>query len=547
MLCFAYFQAKENIILYGTGLYIIIMAVQYLGLLLLVLSAWLTQYPTSGKLQPTQDCTTAWECCIYEFLSDEFNPCCNDHGCCPLCDKYWPEGCCFNNETYKFGSIVIEHPENCIKFLCTAEPLLQIPFIKATVHPVFYNSGTANTYCSGNLNLNCVDKFGILRPEGSEWFVSATCELCQCIKGKIECRPVKRPCPPPPNPVCVPKPGGCCPQWDCGSLPKNGAGCIANDGTYFSYGQAWWDSQNPCVYNKCTENGILQFKKDCSKLLPPSNPSCRLIKPENECCEKWQCDLQCPDPSSYGRVCFHYFDQCKSDLDCKTGESCCLVAGCGQECIRLCKDSLGNFHTIGEVWLEPYTQENFTCTEEGSKPVNKNGVQTPPPIPKEPEIYPHRPTLADCLSTGLNLTKLAQDLQILSNLTDVFPLKDPNQYLSEYLEIFRQDDGLLTPDETRRVQTLAERFNWSSVFSLLNVDTKEQQLAALSAGDASLQIKNVVSEAIAQRNDTLLSDSPSVKHQVAFRRTDPISTQMAQLGVVIEEATLKLVLRFVST
>nr|AFD28291.1 WAP2 [Eriocheir sinensis] len=41
----------------------------------------------------------------------------------------------------------------------------------------------------------------------------------------------------------------------------------------------------------------------------------------------------CPDPNSFGRVCFQYFDQCASDRQCRRGERCCLVAGCGRECI----------------------------------------------------------------------------------------------------------------------------------------------------------------------------------------------------------------------
>ncbi|XP_045589284.1 uncharacterized protein [Procambarus clarkii] len=45
----------------------------------------------------------------------------------------------------------------------------------------------------------------------------------------------------------------------------------------------------------------------------------------------------CPDPNSFGRVCIQYYDQCTSDQECRTtgrGHKCCLVAGCGKECMN---------------------------------------------------------------------------------------------------------------------------------------------------------------------------------------------------------------------
>ncbi|XP_018012509.1 uncharacterized protein LOC108669639 isoform X2 [Hyalella azteca] len=45
---------------------------------------------------------------------------------------------------------------------------------------------------------------------------------------------------------------------------------------------------------------------------------------------------QCPDPNSYGRNCFIYRDQCKNSRQCQqSGQRCCLVAGCGHECVDL--------------------------------------------------------------------------------------------------------------------------------------------------------------------------------------------------------------------
>ncbi|KAF2360079.1 WAP-type 'four-disulfide core' domain [Trinorchestia longiramus] len=42
----------------------------------------------------------------------------------------------------------------------------------------------------------------------------------------------------------------------------------------------------------------------------------------------------CPDPSSYGRTCIQYIDQCQTSSECGDGGACCLVAGCGKECVR---------------------------------------------------------------------------------------------------------------------------------------------------------------------------------------------------------------------
>jgi serine protease inhibitor len=42
----------------------------------------------------------------------------------------------------------------------------------------------------------------------------------------------------------------------------------------------------------------------------------------------------CPDPNSFERACVDYVDQCQTDSDClEDGKICCLVAGCGKECM----------------------------------------------------------------------------------------------------------------------------------------------------------------------------------------------------------------------
>ncbi|XP_045617112.1 perlwapin [Procambarus clarkii] len=44
----------------------------------------------------------------------------------------------------------------------------------------------------------------------------------------------------------------------------------------------------------------------------------------------------CPNPNSFGRFCFVFRNQCDSHRQCQKsgrGRRCCLVAGCGRECM----------------------------------------------------------------------------------------------------------------------------------------------------------------------------------------------------------------------
>eukprot|EP00978_Attheya_sp_CCMP212_P022259 scaffold66137_cov65-Attheya_sp.AAC.4 len=44
--------------------------------------------------------------------------------------------------------------------------------------------------------------------------------------------------------------------------------------------------------------------------------------------------LECPAPDSFNRVCIQNYDQCASDNECSDSKVCCLVAGCGKECMN---------------------------------------------------------------------------------------------------------------------------------------------------------------------------------------------------------------------
>nr|XP_039256151.1 keratin-associated protein 5-1-like [Styela clava] len=43
--------------------------------------------------------------------------------------------------------------------------------------------------------------------------------------------------------------------------------------------------------------------------------------------------LTCPDPDSFGRNCITFSNQCENNDGCSGGKICCLVAGCGLDCV----------------------------------------------------------------------------------------------------------------------------------------------------------------------------------------------------------------------
>mmetsp|Transcript_8810 Transcript_8810/g.16014 ORF Transcript_8810/g.16014 Transcript_8810/m.16014 type:complete len:243 (+) Transcript_8810:477-1205(+) len=59
-----------------------------------------------------------------------------------------------------------------------------------------------------------------------------------------------------------------------------------------------------------------------------NNGGCRM--------KRYCCPLktpECPPPESFNRECLQYVDQCMSDIDCSRSKMCCLVSGCGKECM----------------------------------------------------------------------------------------------------------------------------------------------------------------------------------------------------------------------
>ncbi|XP_068205835.1 lactoperoxidase-like isoform X2 [Palaemon carinicauda] len=456
------------------------MKMELLGTLLLVLlgnfiSARVLPGPSEAL---REDCSSAWECCSYEFLSVAFQRCCYDHGCCPLCDKFWSKGCFYNSANFKFGSVVEYHPQECKKLVCVAKTSTALPYVTGVIVQTHFNPDMYGLACSHLGKSICIDDFGIYRHEHEEWFVSSTCQQCWCINGLIKCQPGKWKCPMPSHPNCIAKVYGCCPQWDCGE------------------------------------------KKSV-----------------------------CPDPDSFGRVCIQYFDQCHTDLDCGLGNICCLVAGCGKECMSPCVDDYGVTHNIGETWCNPGSRGNkLICQDTGIFHVEGSCSSVTNSISYQEErssVDPPR-SLHDCLiRSGLNLTLLAGQVETLEKIVKELPFKDFGFYVEAYKTL--ATTGNITANETLKsqdildTQNFARRFQWDSVIPLLSTDTTRQQSSALSAGEIRLQINDITSRVQFTRNISVEEKSPSEFHQVAFRRTDPISTNMAQLGYAVGEATTRFV------
>ncbi|XP_066944182.1 uncharacterized protein [Macrobrachium rosenbergii] len=401
-----------------------------------------------------EDCFTAWECCTLEFLSKEFQRCCFDHGCCPLCDIFWPKGCFYNYKNYDFGSAIEYNPQECKKLVCVAEVSTLPPYVKGIIMQTTYNTGIAGPICRTTVNTICVDNFGIHRAENEEWFVSSTCQQCWCKNGAIHCQRAKWQCPSPPHPNCIAVPYGCCPKWDCGGGQTSG--CPDPD----SYGRVCIQYIDQC-----------QSDRDCG-----TEGHCCLVAG----CGK-ECMSVCPDPNSYGRVCIQYIDQCQSDRDCGTEGHCCLVAGCGKECMR----------------------------------------------------------------SGLNFSAVAGQVETLMKIKSKLPFKDVNFFVEGFKSLVTPGNITVNvsfgSEVVAEINSRAQTFKWDSVLPLLSKDTSKLQTSALSVGELSLQISNVTSSVLFNKNVTIEERSPSSFHQVSFRRTDPISTQMAQLGLAVGEATSKFV------
>ncbi|XP_064106255.1 LOW QUALITY PROTEIN: chorion peroxidase-like [Macrobrachium nipponense] len=95
----------------------------------------------------------------------------------------------------------------------------------------------------------------------------------------------------------------------------------------------------------------------------------------------------------------------------------------------------------------------------------------------------------------------------------------------------------VTDEEISLAREFAKEMALESVFQLVSQDTAPQQKAGLVEGKTQLEKKDEIEAAMEAANITFSEDDPSLKHQSAFRRTDPISTMMARGGLIQIEAT----------
>ncbi|XP_071516656.1 kielin/chordin-like protein isoform X2 [Panulirus ornatus] len=177
----------------------------------------------------------------------------------------------------------------------------------------------------------CVDDNGVHHEVG-EWWEDQDdpCIHLQCTKDGIKRSRVE--CPlltSQPHRGCRLVQEDCCYVWRCQL-------CIDDQGVERRIGEEWKDPTDPCKDHLCTRDGIETVHIACLPPPPPPGLNCHLRVRPGECCHTWTCREECPDPSSLSRDCVGlHHDQCQRDEECPAGDQCCLVAGCGKQCITV--------------------------------------------------------------------------------------------------------------------------------------------------------------------------------------------------------------------
>ncbi|XP_065334264.1 protein kinase C-binding protein NELL1-like isoform X3 [Cloeon dipterum] len=185
---------------------------------------------------------------------------------------------------------------------------------------------------------------GSVHSDGATW--QRDCDLCSCVKGVVQCRPVQCPETKCKNPVIAP--GDCCPS------------CLKQcyfKGVFYDHGEQV-NNEKQCVECKC-ENGVLR----CTRIDP------RTMCPELQCPPEQQfsvpdkCCKYCPgtDYCAKGHVCHpnatclnlqtEYSCQCNAGFHgngrvCKDVDECREIGGrlghyCGLNTI--CRNSQGSY------------------------------------------------------------------------------------------------------------------------------------------------------------------------------------------------------------
>ncbi|XP_050723635.1 kielin/chordin-like protein [Eriocheir sinensis] len=251
--------------------------------------------------------------------------------CCPT----WVCGGCVDRygKLHALGSTWTDPGNPCITYQCSdrGTRLVQKDDCKPLGLKPEHNCQRIKKDCCYVWNCvgdktHCVDDQGVERRVGEEWYnPDNLCIQCRCtedltiVKAIRDCaRPV-----PKPSPDCIMEVTSCCPFWSCP--------CVDALGVERAVGDVWKHPTNECVSLECTRDGVRQTPVACPQMSLRPNPRC--VMHFDGCCPAWNCPAACPDPFSFNRNCFQYFDQCYSDHNCRAGERCCLVAGCGRECM----------------------------------------------------------------------------------------------------------------------------------------------------------------------------------------------------------------------
>lgn len=181
--------------------------------------------------------------------------------------------------------------------------------------------------CPGD-KTHCTDKQGVKREAGEEWIDPVNpCFHYRCTED-FEIVKTVRDCPRPqprPNKSCWLAVDQCCPVWRCPCVDEAGVAKVVGD--------VWSHPTNECLSLECTSDGVQEIPVRCPKI--PPRPGYNCVLELEDCCNVWRCPGDCPDPFSFDRRCFQYFDQCYSDRQCGSRMKCCLVAGCGKECMHV--------------------------------------------------------------------------------------------------------------------------------------------------------------------------------------------------------------------
>ncbi|XP_068223713.1 peroxidase-like isoform X1 [Palaemon carinicauda] len=400
-------------------------------------------------------------------------------------------------------------------------PFVLLTFLKGVKSQFTILGGTVQ-------DTGCTDRNRIHRLPQEEWYESSTCENCFCDEGQISCQVANVTCPKAPDASCKLGPvEGCCPIWNCTEKMCQGR----------KPDEEWTDVQNPCKKYKCTEQGLVVTRIKCPPVPVLTGSSC-FQRNEEKCCPSWYC-LSCPDPQSFRRLCITYEDQCVNDTSCEYGEICCLVPGCGKECMTPCIDDSGISRAIGQVWKVPDSpNESKVCREDGiHKVVNECSNQR----------------VDDFHMKSLDIFNLVPDaMKMLASLR--VPVRDSEFFLNNYIAALSPRNAKGPPSQTsaappsslagldvEAIRSFADQFNWTALVPLLSRNIAKEAREAFDIGNKDLRQRTNLNKEIGERNEIVPLDSPSGKHQEAFRRTDPISTEMAKLGYIMAKATSKIV------